>query len=196
MAKICPECQYPNLDKAETCFKCGADISDVAMQEARARQRVEQARQEEQQEQIRIEQQQQNDISFLGNQRKAIDSINLCYHIVVIICICMIVLSSLSVLYYIMNMKTTNLDIDEKTVSSYLNSDTVYQQIVVEQQNTQVCIKNMEKRINDIQRTIDNISKFISIEVAIVVISINLLCIFIATGLKSYLCFKIVKSEV
>ena len=50
MAKICPECQYPNLDKAETCFKCGADISDIAMQEARARQRVEQTRQREQQE--------------------------------------------------------------------------------------------------------------------------------------------------
>ena len=37
MARICPECQYPNVDKAETCFKCGADITDERLREDRAR---------------------------------------------------------------------------------------------------------------------------------------------------------------
>lgn len=41
MSKICPNCKYPNLDKAEVCFKCGADISAETIRETQARERRE-----------------------------------------------------------------------------------------------------------------------------------------------------------
>lgn len=47
MSKICPNCQYPNLDKSETCFKCGADITPRALRVAK-----EEVREQERQERL------------------------------------------------------------------------------------------------------------------------------------------------
>lgn len=212
MSKVCPNCNYPNPDNLDTCFKCGADISEATMRQDRVRANLERNRRREVQRATRENENRYTtniNLNTDSNLNYTINTINNCYKWLVSLMCGLIGLWVLGIANYIYKIRVLNSNIlelkeifDESqlvTKSSNIGTETVFQQIDVEICNTNTLLENMNNLLqylsNDFRLYIDTITSYISIEEGLIGIFIALSVIFIAKALKSYLCYNVLNSK-